>query len=176
MYIFDERIQTLLQRSSSVGIDLPRHYRNGTVRISQIDPAELSPGEFSYYVQREVEDGVLMTVIDSLNGYSYAMPEERFLTVYLYELSSYLNQQKVTSIYTVAQRPPLAESSSSLFEVSYIADTVVQHRFVEIRGRNTKALSVYKRRSGPHETGTYEIAISERGLSVGEPISYEHSG
>jgi circadian clock protein KaiC len=117
-----------------------------------------------------------MTVIDSLNGYSYAMPEERFLTVYLYELSSYLNQQKVTSIYTVAQRPPLAESSSSLFEVSYIADTVVQHRFVEIRGRNTKALSVYKRRSGPHETGTYEIAISERGLSVGEPISYEHSG
>ena len=176
MYIFDERIQTLLQRSSNVGIDLERYYREGSVRIRQIDPAELSPGEFSSYVQEQIEEGVSIVIIDSLNGYSYAMPEEKFLTVHLHELTSYLSQKKVTSIYVVAQRRMLKESTPSTFDLSYIADTVIQHRYVQLQGRQKKALSVFKRRAGPHDTGVYELVIDEKGITLGEFVSTEPGG
>ncbi|MFP4564183.1 MAG: ATPase domain-containing protein [Spirochaetia bacterium] len=171
MYIFDERIQTLLQRSSSAGIDLDRSYRDGNIRIRQIDPAELSPGEFSSYVQREIEEGVSLIVIDSLNGYSYAMPDERYLTLYLHELTSYLNQQRVTSIYIVAMRRLLSETNSNIFDISYLSDTVLQHRYVEVEGRLKKALSVFKRRTGPHDTGMYELIITDKGINLGESVS-----
>lgn len=171
LYIFDERIQILLQRSEAVGLDLGKYYNNGTVAIHQVDPAEMTPGEFSSLVKKEIESGISMITIDSLNGYAYAMPEERFLSLHLHELSSFLNQTEVTTIFIMSTRTFLSGSSEIPFDVSYIADTVLMHQYVEVEGSHEKAISVLKRRSGIHDKRLRNLLITEHGLSVGEAVS-----
>ena len=171
LYIFDERIQTLMQRSEAVGLEFEKHYKSGFVAIHQIDPAEVTPGEFSFLVKNEIDAGTKMIAIDSLNGYAYAMPEERFLSLHLHELSSFLNQAEVTTIFIMSTRTLLGGVSEIPFDVSYIADTVLMHQYVEIAGASEKAISVFKRRSGIHDKKLRRLLISNRGLSVGEPVS-----
>src|SRR3546814_5265033 len=86
-----------------------------------IDPAELSPGEFAANVRASVEqDGARVVVIDSLNGYLSAMPDERFLILQMHELLSYLGQQGVLTILVLAQRSEEHTSElQSLMRISY---------------------------------------------------------
>jgi circadian clock protein KaiC len=171
LYIFDERIQTLMQRSESVGLELERYYRKGAIAVHQIDPAEMTPGEFSFLVKKEIDAGTTLIAIDSLNGYTYAMPEERFLSLHLHELSSFLNQMKVTTLFIMSTRTFLSGTSEVPFDVSYIADTVLMHQYAEIDGAKEKAISVLKRRSGTHDRRVRKLLITDGGLSVGEPVS-----
>src|SRR6185312_8740700 len=104
MFIFDEEISLLFRRAMAMGIDLARFRERGLLHISQIDAAELSPGEFSHQVQQCVEtNGVQLVIIDSLNGYRAAMPEERSLLLHIHELLQYLNRSGVSTFLTVAQ-------------------------------------------------------------------------
>lgn len=172
LFVFDERVQTLFQRAESVDLPLQRFVDDGTVEIRQIDPAELTSGEFSHVAKGLVEtDGIRILAIDSLNGYAYAMPEEQLLSVHLHELTSYLNQQEVTSIFTMTQHGLLFGNSPQPFDVSYIADSVILFRHFEYAGRVHKAISVYKNRSGPHETSIREFQIGTGGVNVGAPLT-----
>lgn len=171
-YVFDERMQTLFQRADSIGLPLRRFVDDGLIEIKQVDPAELSSGEFSHLTRQGIEErGIRFVVIDSLNGYAYAMPEERSLGVYLHELSSYLGQKGVTPIYTMTQHGLLTSHATQPFDLSYIADTVLLLRHFEFAGCVHKALSVYKNRSGPHETSIREFRIDAGGLRLGRPLT-----
>jgi circadian clock protein KaiC len=171
IYVFDERIQTLLQRAAGVGIPLEDHVKSSAIQLRQIDPAELTPGEFTHLVRKAVsENDVRLVVIDSLNGYAYAMPEERFLTVHLHELSSYLNQQGVTTISVAARHGTSFMDERTPVDVSYIADIVLLFRHFEFGGEMHKALAVYKRRGGSHERSIRELHIGSEGLSLGPPL------
>ena len=172
---FDERRETLMERSEGIGLPLRKSVEDGTVELRQVDPAELTCGEFSHAVRKAVEDhGIQWLVIDSLNGYSYAMPEERVLSVHLHELSTYLGQQGVSSLYTMTQHGLLAGDAGRAVDVSYVADTVILFRPFEYGGEIRKAVSVYKSRSSPHETSIRELQIGPDGLQVGEPLRQFH--
>ena len=139
--------------------------------LQQIDPAELSPGEFSHFVRQAVErDGARVVVIDSLNGYLQAMPDERFLTVQMHELLTYLNQQGVVTILVVAQHGFMGSQMGTPVDVSYLADTVLMLRFFEARGEVRRAISVVKKRTGYHENTIREMRMSSGGIAVGEPL------
>lgn len=171
MFIFDERVQTLFQRAAGVGLPLEQHIENGMIDVRQVDPAELTPGEFSHMTRQLAEEqGIRVLVIDSLNGYAYAMPDEQLLSVHLHELLSYLSQQGVTPVFTMTQHGLFFERMEQPFDVSYIADTVVLFRHFEFAGRIHKALSVYKSRSSSHETSIRELTIGPEGLQVGAPL------
>jgi circadian clock protein KaiC len=173
MFIFDESLATLLDRSASIGMDLRRHVDSGLVTIQQVDPAELSPMEFAAVVQRAVEPaggvGAKVVVIDSLNGYLNAMPEERFLIIQLHELLVYLGQLGVVSFLVVAQHGLLGQLQTPV-DASYLADTVVLLRYFEHSGRVRKAISVLKKRTGAHEETIRELRFSPEGLRVGAPL------
>jgi circadian clock protein KaiC len=170
-YVFDESPRTLLTRSAGLGIDLPGHVRAGRVRVRQVDPAELTPGEFAHTVRRAVEaDGVRVVVIDSLNGYITAMPEERLLTAHLHELLTYLGQQGVLTILVMAQHGLLGTVMESPSDVSYLADTVVLLRYFEAGGEVRKAVSVVKKRGGGHETAIRELKVGSGGVRCGAPL------
>ncbi len=170
-YVFDERIQTLLQRAHGIGLNLQQHVDSGLIQIRQVDPTELTSGEFSHIVKQRVEtDGIRHLIIDSLNGYSYAMPEVNLLSVFLHELSSYLNQQGVISIFTMTQHGFAGDHLSQPFDVSYIADAVMLFRHFEMHGDVRKAISIYKNRSGNHEATIREYRISSQGITIGEPL------
>jgi circadian clock protein KaiC len=169
-FAFDETIGTLLSRAEQLGMDLAPHIAAGTLVIEQIDPAEISPGELVYRIRESVvKSKTRMVVIDSINGYLNAMPEERFLNLQLHELLAYLNQQGVITIMVLAQQG-LVGIMQSTVDLTYLADTVILLRYFEVRGAVKQALSVIKKRSGSHERTIREIKITHGGIQVGEPL------
>ncbi|MHA6492706.1 ATPase domain-containing protein [Pseudomonas borbori] len=168
IYEFDERIATMLVRSGSMGMHLQQHIDNGLLDIRQIDPAEVSPGEFAWLVRDAVEqDNCRLIVIDSLSGYLAAMPEEQQLILQMHELLSYLSQRGVSTFLLNPQHGLVGTMSTNL-NVSYVADAIVLLRFFEAEGRIRKAISVIKNRSGNHEDTIRELRIDKHGVRVGE--------
>ena len=151
LYLFDEAPQTLLSRCTEIGIDLEQRVEQGTVVLRQVDPAELTPGEFTDSIKRQVEAGAKMVIVDSLNGYLNAMPGERYLTVQLHELLAYLSQQAVATIMIGAHHGLIGTQMSSPVDASYLADAVIMLRYFEARGEVRQAISVVKKRGSKHE-------------------------
>lgn len=171
IFTFDEALATLFDRARGLGMDPERFVENGTLEVQQIDPAELSPGEFISRVRRFVEDdNARVIVIDSLSGFLNAMPNEQFLAMQLHELLAYLGQLGVATILTMAQHGIVGDMQSPL-DVSYLADTVLLFRYFEFAGQIRQALSVIKKRSGPHERTIRELIFDQGAISVGNALT-----
>ena len=170
MFIFEESVASVLARSASLGMPLEPLVEKGLVVIRQVDPAQLQPGELAHLVREAVEEqDVRVMVIDSLNGYLNAVPEERFLLLHLHELLSYLGQSGVASVLVFAQHGLVGHMQASV-DVSYLADSVILLRYFEADGRIHKALSIVKKRSGPHETAIRSLSMGANGLTIGDPL------
>ncbi|HEX8312259.1 MAG TPA: ATPase domain-containing protein, partial [Chthoniobacteraceae bacterium] len=173
-YTFDEKRDTFTTRATQLGMNIAEHLESGRLRVTEVNPAELSPGEFASRIRQEVEErNVRLIVIDSLNGYLHAMPEERFLSIQLHELLSYLARMGVVSILMLAQQG-LVGSMHSPVDVTYLADTVVVLRYFEFQGGVKQAISVIKKRSGNHERTIREFQIRPDGIEVGDPLTAFH--
>jgi circadian clock protein KaiC len=174
-FLFDEGLNNYLTRASGLGNEMREAVEAGLLNVQQIDPAELSPGEFAYYVRRAVDrNNARVVVIDSLNGYLQAMPDERFLTVQMHELLTYLNQQGVVTLLVMAQHGFMGNQMASPVDVSYLADTVLMLRFFEAAGAVRRAVSVVKKRTGFHENTIREMIMSSEGITVGKPLTDFH--
>jgi circadian clock protein KaiC len=170
MITFDEARRVLLRRAAGLGMDVAAHIASGQLLLEQIDPAELSPGELSGLVRQAVEKhGVEMVVIDSLSGYLNAMPEEHFMLLQMHELLTYLNQQGIVTILILAQHGLVGQMASPV-DMTYLSDSIVLLRFFEAEGRIRRAVSVIKKRTGPHEDTIREYRIDKAGIRVGEPL------
>lgn len=174
IFTFDERVETILERMTGLGMDLGDDIESGLITIQPIDPAELSPGEFAHRVRTAVEradgtPGTRVIVIDSLNGYLYAMPEERFLVAQLHELLSYLGHKGVVTFLLVAQHG-LVGTMQTPIDTTYLADAVVLFRYFEAMGEIRQAISVVKKRSGNHERTIRELKLGGGGITVGKPL------
>ncbi|HEX2851915.1 MAG TPA: ATPase domain-containing protein [Opitutaceae bacterium] len=174
MFIFDEVTDTLVSRSAKLGMDIGPFVANGLIRIQQVDPAEIAPGELAHKIRRGVQtDDVRLVVIDSINGYMNAMPEERHLNLQLHELLSFLNQQGVLTIMVLAQQGLVGQMQSGV-DLTYLADTVLILRYFEAAGAVKQAISTIKKRSGSHERTIREFRVSSHGIEVGEPLTNMH--
>jgi circadian clock protein KaiC len=170
LFIFDEELGLLFTRSKGMGIDLESMRDSGDLFIEQVDAAEVSPGEFAYKVRSHVEKQNIRTVvIDSLNGYQNAMPEEQFLILHMHELLQYLNRLGAATFLTVAQHGLIGDMKSPV-DVTYLADTVLLLRYFEAVGQVRRAISVLKKRTGPHENTIREFSIDQNGLKIGLPL------
>jgi len=175
MYLFEERPETLIIRATSMGMDVQGPVDAGMIQLRQVDPAELSPGEFAAAVRESVErDGVRFVVIDSLNGYLNAMPEERFLIIQLHEILTYLGQRGVISILVVAQHGMMGQGMAAPLDASYLADSVMLLRFFEHAGMIRQAISVVKKRTGGHERTLRELRMGNHGIEIGDPLRDFH--
>jgi circadian clock protein KaiC len=171
MYQFDERVATLRKRAAAYSRNVSRHIESGCLRIEQVDPAELSPGEFTARVREEVEErGVRLLAIDSLNGYLAAMPQEKQLILQMHELLSYLSQRGVAT-FLVNPQSGMPGVVRATLNISYIADSVLLLRFFEAAGRIRKAMSVLKNRGGRHEDTIRELRVDASGIGIGAQLS-----
>ncbi|MHA3738792.1 ATPase domain-containing protein [Pseudomonas sp. Eth.TT006] len=170
LFIFDEELGLLFERMKNIGIDLKALSDTGNLLIEQVDAAELTPGEFSHRVRRAVDEGGISTVIiDSLNGYQAAMPEESALVLHMHELLLYLNRKGVATFMTVAQHGLVGDMKSPV-DITYLADTVILLRYFEALGKVRRAISIIKKRTGSHESTIREYRISPNGMTIGEPL------
>lgn len=170
LFLFDEELGLLFDRTKAMGFDLEAARESGALHIEQIDAAELSPGEFAHRVRDRVDSAQAKTVvIDSLNGYQAAMPEENALILHIHELLQYLNRQGANTFLTVAQHGLVGDMKAPV-DVTYLADTVILLRYFEALGKVRRAVSVIKKRTGSHETTIREFRIGASGLSLGAPL------
>jgi circadian clock protein KaiC len=171
VYTFDESTATFIVRSEGVGMKVADKLRDGRIRVVQVDPGELAPGQFAQMVRDAVDrDGARIVVIDSLNWYLNATPDERFLVTQLHELLTYLGNRGVATLLIVAQHGLLGQGAEAAIDVSYLADSVVMLRYFEHNGRVRKAISVVKKRTGPHEQSIREFQITPGQVRVGAPL------
>jgi circadian clock protein KaiC len=169
-FVFDEELGILFDRTRAMGYDLEAMRDAGLLHIEQVDAAELSPGEFAHRVRARVDQAqAKVVVIDSLNGYQAAMPQENSLILHIHELLQYLNRQGASTYLTVAQHGLVGDMKSPI-DVTYLADSVILLRYFETIGQVRRAISVIKKRMGRHENTIREFSIGEAGLRVGEPI------
>ncbi len=167
VFMFDEELGTFFARSAGLGMDLGPHVENGRLQVRQVTPAELSPGEFVHYVRRAVEvDGARAVLIDSLNGYIHAMPNEQYLLLQMHELLSYLSRQGVVTLLILGQHGLVGEVRSDV-DLSYLSDTIILMRFFEAAGAVRRGLSVVKTRTSDHEPTIREFSLSADGLTIG---------
>jgi len=170
IFMFDEELGLFYDRALGLGIDVRAMVEAGSMLVEQVDAAELAPGEFAQRVRECVEAmDVGTVVIDSLNGYQAAMPGERALVLHIHELLQYLNRRGATTFLTVAQHGLVGDMQSPV-DVTYLADTVILLRYFEARGRVRRAVSVVKKRTGPHEDTIREYRIGANGIRLGEPL------
>jgi circadian clock protein KaiC len=164
LFIFDESIRTLLTRCAGMGMDLKPHIDSGRVSVRQVDPAELSPGELVHDIRTEVTvNKAKVVIIDSLNGYLNAMPNEQFLIIQLHELLTFLGQSGVATLLIGMQM-------QTPVDASYLADAVVILRYFEAGGMVRQAISVLKKRGGAHERSIRDFSLTSSGVKVGEPL------
>jgi len=169
-FMFDESSATMLARAKEMGIDFAPLLAAGRIELQQVDPAQISPGELAHHVRLSVEtEGTRVVVLDSLNGYVNAMPQEEFLYLHLHELVTFLNQQGVMTLLILAQHGLVGPMGTPV-DVSYLADSVVVFRYFEAVGQVKKAISVIKKRSGPHENTVRELLMTQQGIVLGEPL------
>jgi circadian clock protein KaiC len=171
MFVFDESLNTLFSRAAGLGMDLQKYSDMGRLTVRQIDPAELSPGEFANHLRKAVEEQhATIVVLDSLNGYLNAMPEERFLTIQLHELLTYLGQAGVASLLIGAHQGLIGSQMVSPVDASYLADSVILMRYFEARGEVRQAISVVKKRGGAHERTIREFKMQNGRIDIGPPL------
>jgi circadian clock protein KaiC len=172
VFSFEEGKGILLARAAGLGVDIDEGRGPGQIMVRQVDPTQVSPGEFAQLVCESVErDRARVVIIDSLNGYLNAMPDGESLMIQLRELLSYLNNQGVTTLLVSAQRGMVGSAMPSPVDTSYLADTVVLLRFFEHAGRIRKSIAAIKKRSGPHEESIRELWFDSGGIHLGEPLA-----
>jgi len=174
MFLFEEARNNMLNRAAGLGMDLAGAIDRELLTIQQIDPAELAPGQFSHAVMQAVERGARVVVIDSLNGYLNAVPDERFLAIYLHELLTYLGQRGVVSIIVGVQQGMIGSGMTTTVDASYIADNVIMLRYFEAQGEVRQAISVFKKRGSEHERTIRRFLIGSGGIEVGPVLKDFH--
>jgi circadian clock protein KaiC len=171
IFVFDEELELLYDRTLALGLDLKKHVANGTLFIQQVDAAQVTPGELSHRVRELVDSkGISAAIIDSINGYRAAMPEETSLILHLHELLQYLNRCGASTFMTVAQHGIVGTMEAPV-DITYLADTVILLRYFEAQGEVRRAVSVVKKRGGAHESTIREFKIGHGGVALGEPLS-----
>lgn len=169
--LFDESVETHLTRCEGLGLGITAARDAGRVSIMHLDPAELSVGQIAALVIKEVEEkDVKIVVIDTLNGYLQSAMDEPTVLLHIRELVSYLGRRGVTTFLTLTQHGILGPEITAPIDLSFLADNVFLLRYFEKNGAIHKALSVVKKRSGPHETTIREFLLGPGSVHVGEPL------
>ena len=175
VFLFDERLATFVARCDALGMRASERIASGHLVVEQIDPGESSPGEFSHRVRHFVEEeGVRLVGIDTLNGYLNAVPTTDAPVIRMHELLSFLNEREVATIIVLAQHGIVGAMMPVPIDLSYLADAIILLRFFEAQGVVRKAISVVKKRTGPHENSIRELTIGPDRVQVGQPLTDFH--
>ncbi len=89
------------------------------------------------------------------------------MAVQLHDLIAYLNQCGVASFMVLAQYGVIGSHMTVPVDISYLADNVLLFRYFEAHGAVKQAISVVKRRSGPHERTIREFLMGDNKIQLG---------
>jgi circadian clock protein KaiC len=173
IYMFEESTRTFTTRCTNVDIPVDRMVDRGTLAIEEVQPLTQSPAEFAAMVREEVEErDARVVLIDGIDGYQLSLRsnEGDSLARELGALCRYLRSRGVTTLLVDSSEAITGEVRATRGGVSYIADNIVFLRYIEIHGELRKAIGVLKKRTTDFERSLRGFAITEYGVTVGDPL------
>ncbi len=171
VFLIDELVENYIERSRGLGIDADGALAAGRLRLTRINAAAISPGEFARMALTAVDrDGVRLIVIDSLGGYMQALSEERALILNLHELLASLAEKRVLTLLLLTEAGVLGREMRTPLQISYFSDAIIAFRYFEMHGEIHKCIAVLKKRYGPFESTIRELKMEPGKVSVGPPL------
>jgi circadian clock protein KaiC len=115
--------------------------------------------------------GVKRLVIDGVSGFQQAALEPERMPRFWSTLSAELRALGVTTLHTM-EMPELigAELRVPIKGISPLTETLILLRYVELRSRLYRLISVFKVRDGAFDSTIREFAITDTGIIIGEPF------
>ncbi|MEZ0228145.1 MAG: RAD55 family ATPase [Planctomycetota bacterium] len=130
-------------------------------------PVEMSTDLYLHRARIEAETlGARRAVFDSLTTMSLGVPSHRRFKELVYSIAKHMCGAGVTSIMTLESPHLLGAASLSGPNVSFIADNLIQLRYVETDGRLDRAISVLKCRGVRHGSELRAYSIESDGPRV----------
>jgi circadian clock protein KaiC len=170
IYTFEENKETLLHRAEGVNVPVHAMQDRGTLSIMHIEPLHYTPDEFANLVRQEVEEHqARIVMIDSVSGYQLSVRGED-LTPHLHALCKYLQNIGVAVLLINEVESITGEFRATEIGISYLADTIIFLRYLEIRGELRRVIGVLKKRMSDFEKTLREFQISRYGIKVGSPL------
>ena len=167
MFTLEETPDQLRDHARSVGWDLSSLEERGLIVIKHASPVELSTDRFLHEARKEVQElGAKRAVFDSLTTMALGVPSDRRYKEMVYAIAKHMRGQGTTLVMTVETEQLLGAAQLSGHGVSFIADNLIQLRYVEIDGRLERAISVLKARGIGHDSGLRSLEIGHGGVRV----------
>jgi circadian clock protein KaiC len=172
IFSFEETLGTLIHRSRSIGIPIDAMINQGTLMIHYVEPLRYSAFEFASMLRNEVESQkASIVMLDSSKGFQVSIRGENILT-HLHTKCTYLKNMGITTI-LVSELDTVSGDQFKVTEagVSYLADTIIFLRYLELRGGLQKAIGVLKNRTNSFERTMRNLEITPYGIKVGAPLN-----
>jgi circadian clock protein KaiC len=167
LFTLEETPSQLRSVGRSLGWDLGALEASGHIVIRYTSPVELSTDRFLFEARSELQElGASRAVFDSLTSLSLGVPSQRRFKEMVYAITKHLRGTGVTTLMTLECVQLLGAAHLSSEGVSFLADNVVQLRYVELEGRLERAVSVLKARGIKHNSELRSMLIESDGIRV----------
>lgn len=173
LFGFYERPDRILAKAQALSLRMPELIERGIVDILWQPATE---GVLDELVDRLLENvrrrGVRRVVIDGLAGLEQATGEPGRLGGVCTALASELRNLSVTSLYTaeiaepISPDPGIPLSGVSLQGASSTTENILIMRYVELRSRMHRLISVLKARDSGFDGAQHEFVMTDKGVVV----------
>jgi circadian clock protein KaiC len=167
LFTLEETPDQLRANVRSLGWDLAALEAQGLLVIRYASPVELSTDRFLYEARQEVAaSGAVRAVFDSLTTMALGVPSQRRYKEMVYAIAKHMRGAGVTLLMTVELEQLLGAAQLTGHGVSFIADNIIQLRYVEMGAKLERAISVLKARGIEHESELRSLRVGKGGLTV----------
>jgi circadian clock protein KaiC len=161
-FAFEESPSQILRNMSSVGIDLERWIKKGTLRIAASRPTTVGLESHLAAMHRDVDEcKPSVVVVDPITNL-VSVGESVAVKAMLTRLVDYLKMKGVTAVFTNLNTEGVVEMNTA--EISSLMDVWILLRSVEQGNERRRVGSVLKARGMAHSTQLCEMQISSDGV------------
>jgi circadian clock protein KaiC len=159
-------------KAATMGLDLAAAEQRGEVELLWYPTGEHVLDRLAHQLLDAVQRrGVKRLVIDGISGFQQAAVEPERIVRFWSALSNQLRALGVTTLHTL-EMPELvgADVRVPVDGLSSLAEVMVLLRYVELRSRLYRLISLFKVREGAFDPTIREFAITDAGIVVGVPF------
>lgn len=170
MFTLEETPNQLRTVGASLGWDLAALEESGKLLISYASPVELSTDRYLQTARDEIRTrGATRAVFDSLTSMALSVSSERRFKELVYAVGKHMHLAGVTLVMTLEAGQRFGHSEVSNLGVSFIADNLVQLRYVDVGDAFERGIAVVKARGVKHQTDVWALEIDKGGARVFDP-------
>ena len=167
---FEESRDQLARNAAGWGVDLGAAITGGQLDVLALYPERIGLEDLLVALRRTIRrrrpDRL---VIDSLSALE-RISSDRAYREFVVGLITALKEAEVLAMMTNTASTLVGGDTVTETYVSTLTDAIVLLRYVEMEGEVRRALAVIKLRGSSHDHTIREFAISDRGMTIGEPL------